>query len=197
MRASRNSANVKIIIKRLTWFLLLVTLRHLLRKGIVRRCSRARLNVWEGREGCSLPSFPPHPPPPQPTTFQSNPLSRHLLNLRLQLYLSHFFPRPLLFSTFPYTRSANLPSSTRMALDFDDLIATMKGSGIGQEACDLRALHVRLPRLVCFLKPPRCEVKGRKGSEDERCFLLLTPDSGPGLQCPFPRATPHASSCLS
>ena len=98
---------------------------------------------------CPLPSQPLPPPELNPRPPSSTPST--------STHSPHHLPLPSLFRnplSLPLSLSANplskasshrRPSrlvSSMAAIDFDDLVATMKGSGIGQEAMDLRALHV-------------------------------------------------------
>lgn len=89
--------------------------------------------------------------PPSPLTRPAQPRSNHQPNdhhnprLRHIQLIAYLATRRSLPSPASVPPPARYRSSAGMAaIDFDDLVATMKGSGIGQEAMDLRALHVRL-----------------------------------------------------
>ncbi|KAL7412187.1 hypothetical protein BDY24DRAFT_111641 [Mrakia frigida] len=100
--------------------------------------------------------FPPnlHPNPPFRTILPSftPSTSTHCLTL---LSLSALLASLYILHSNPFQPTPDPPSTTlspMAAIDFDDLVATMKGSGIGQEAMDLRALHAHLSQTL-FLPP--------------------------------------------
>jgi hypothetical protein len=61
------------------------------------------------------------------------------------------------------------------AIDFDDLVATMGGSCIGQEAMDLKALHVRLSSFLIGLEHVKIRARDRTKvcERSGRCATLL------------------------